>query len=494
MKPHEYLKSIYCHSLALLVDLYHLTMVYGYWKKGWTKKEAVFHLFFRRKPFKGEFAIAAGLEVALEYIQNFRFSQSDLSYLAQLKNSEGNPLFENEFLKYLENFSFSCDIDAMVEGTPVFPYEPILRVRGPIIESQILEAPLLNIINFQTLIATKASRVCWAAHPDPVIEFGLRRAQGIDGAISASRAAFIGGCESTSHVLAGKLFNIPVRGTHAHSWIMAFDDEEESFRAYAEAMPKNCVFLVDTYDTIKGVKKAIKVVKDLKKKGVEMIGIRLDSGDLASLSIEARKLLDEAGFPEAKIMASNELDEFLIKDLKQQGAKINVWGVGTHLVTGKDQPALDGVYKLAAVKDPGGPWQHRLKISEQLAKVSNPGLMQVRRFFNDHGYVADMIFDLETPIGEKCTIVDPFDPTHSRQIERSLKYKDLLVPVLRSGKVVYDAPPLEQIRRYCIEELARFPSTLRRFLNPQPYFVGLDKSFHEKKMSMVEEIKRKNLP
>ncbi|HSW86999.1 MAG TPA: nicotinate phosphoribosyltransferase [Rhabdochlamydiaceae bacterium] len=492
MQSKEYFKSIYCHSLALLVDFYHLTMIYGYWKMGWTKKEAAFHLFFRRKPFKGEFAIAAGLEVALDYIKNFCFTQSDLSYLEQLKDRSGKPLFEEAFLKYLEHFSFSCNIDAMAEGTPVFPYEPIVRVEGPIIEAQLLEAPLLNIINFQTLIATKASRVCWAAKPDPVVEFGLRRAQGIDGAISASRAAFIGGCESTSHVLAGQLFGIPVRGTHAHSWIMAFDDEEESFRAYAEAMPKNCIFLVDTFDSIKGTKKAIKVSKDLKDKGVEMAGIRLDSGDLASLSIETRKLLDEAGFPNAQIMASNELDEYIIQDLKSQGAKINIWGVGTHLVTGKDQPALDGVYKLSAVRDPGGKWQPRLKISEQLAKVSNPGILQVRRFFDDHQCVADMIFDLETKPSERPTIIDPFDPIHIKQVDRSLKYKDLLIPVMRSGKVVYNSPSLEKIRQYCIDELAQFPSTLRRFLNPQPYFVGVDKVFHDKKIEMIEEIKRKN--
>lgn len=492
MEKNAYLKSIYSESLALLCDLYHLTMAYGYWKKGLSHKEACFHLFFRRKPFQGEFAIAAGLETALEYIKRFRFEDSDLAYIEQMRNSEGKPLFERGFLKYLENFSFSCDIDAVPEGTPVFPYEPILRVQGPIIESQILESPLLNMINFQTLVATKAARVCWAARPDPVVEFGLRRAQGIDGAISASRGAYIGGCESTSNVLAGKLFGIPVKGTHAHSWIMAFDDEEESFRVYAEVMPKNCIFLVDTYDTIQGVKKAIKVAKSLKKKGVEMSGVRLDSGDLASLSIAVRKILDEAGFPEAKIMASNELDEFIIRDLKQQGAKVNIWGVGTHLVTGKDQPALDGVYKLSAVREPGGPWMHKLKLSEHLAKVTTPGILQIRRFFNEEGYIADMIYDVDGSINERRLIIDSFDPIHIKTIERSMKYKDLLIPVLRHGKIVYESPPLESIRQSCIEELGKFPSTMRRFLNPQPYFIGLEKNLHEKKLGMIEEKRKKS--
>ena len=351
MTSKDPLKSIYRESLSLLTDFYQLSMAYGYWKLGIAERESVFHLFFRRKPFNGGFAISAGLETVLEFLHGFHYTQTDLAYLEQLNGGDGKPFFDPAFLEYLSKFSFQCDIDAMPEGTPVFPYEPLLRVQGPILQAQLLESPLLNIINFQTLVATKSARICWAARPDPVVEFGLRRAQGIDGALAASRAAFIGGCESTSNVLAGKIYGIPVKGTHAHSWIMAFDDEEESFEAFAQAMPNNCIFLIDTYASIEGVNKAIRVGKNMRDKGVEMIGVRLDSGDLAHLSIEIRKLLDAAGFPDAKIMASNELDEHIIKDLKHQDAKVNVWGVGTNLVTGKDQPALDGVYKISAIKD-----------------------------------------------------------------------------------------------------------------------------------------------
>jgi len=315
---------IYKSSLALLTDLYELTMAYGYWKLGMMERQASFSLSFRRRPFGGNYAIAAGLQTAIEFIEAFRFGESDLTYLEGLKTPNGEYLFEPKFLDYLSKLSLNCDLYAMPEGTPVFPYEPLLFVRGPILEAQILESALLNIINFQTLIATKASRICEAAEGDEVVEFGLRRAQGIDGALSGTRASFVGGCHATSNVIAGKHFGIPVKGTHAHSWIMAFDKEEEAFKAYADVMPNNCIYLVDTYNTIEGVKKAIAVAKTKKEK---MLGVRLDSGDLAQLSIEIRKLLDEAGFTDAKIMASNELDEWVIRDLKMQGAKVNLWGV-----------------------------------------------------------------------------------------------------------------------------------------------------------------------
>lgn len=485
------LNSIYGLSLALLTDLYELTMAYGYWKEGLAEREAVFHLSFRKKPFKGSFAVAAGLETAMEFIDNFHFDESDISYLEGLKGSSGKPLFEPGFLDYLKNFSFSCDIDAMPEGTPVFPYEPLIRVRGPMIQAQLLESALLNIINFQSLIATKAARICWAARPDPVVEFGLRRAQGIDGALSASRASFIGGCESTSSVLAGKLYDIPVKGTHAHSWVMAFDEEEASFRAFAKAMPDSCIFLVDTYDSISGVANAIKIGKELKKEGVEMLGIRLDSGDLAHLSIQIRKMLDEAGFQSAKIMASNELDEQIISDLKHQGAQISIWGVGTNLVTAKDQSALDGVYKLAALQDAEGKWQYKLKISEQIAKVTDPGILQVRRYFNERGYTADMIYDEPTLPKGAHTFLDPTDPTHSSKVRPDAKFKDLLVPVMRKGKSVYKYPSLKEIQKYAQEELDLFHPAIRRFLNPQPYFVGMEKSLYDLKVKMIEEIKER---
>lgn len=485
------LKAVYRHPLPLLTDLYELTMAYGYWKLGIAEREAVFHLFFRRKPFNGGFAVAAGLETALQFLEEFHYSSSDLAYLETLEGNDGKPLFEPAFLDFLSRFSLKCDIDAMPEGTPVFPYEPLIRVQGPILHAQLLESPLLNIINFQTLIATKAARICWAARPDPVVEFGLRRAQGIDGALAASRAAYIGGCESTSNVLAGKIYGIPVKGTHAHSWIMAFDEEEISFEAYAEAMPNNCIFLIDTYDTIEGVKKAIAVGKKMREKGKEMIGVRLDSGDLAHLSIEIRKLLDQGGFSEAKIMASNELDEMIINDLKHQGSKIAIWGVGTNLVTGKDQPALDGVYKLSAIQDEKGKWLYKVKVSEQLVKVTNPGIHQVRRYYNNHGVIADMIYDIYSPLSSEPFCLDPLDPTKVHTFSSEMTYKDLLVPIMKRGKQIYNSPSLEDIRKKTLTELSQFHPAMRRFLYPQPYFVGLERSIYETKLKQIQQVHKK---
>jgi nicotinate phosphoribosyltransferase len=483
--------KIYQGSLALLSDLYELTMAYGYWKQKLADKESVFHLFFRKQPFQGTFAIAAGLETVTDYLENFKFDGADLAYLESLKTGSGAQLFENAFLDYLKDLKFSCDIDAMPEGTPAFPYEPLLRVQGPIIQAQLLESMLLNIINFQSLIATKSARVCWAARPDPVVEFGLRRAQGIDGALSASRASFIGGCDSTSNVLAGKLFGIPVKGTHAHSWIMLFDDEEESFRSFASALPDNCIFLIDTYDSIKGAKKAVKVALEMREKGIEMAGVRLDSGDLAYLSIAVRKILDEAGFPHAKIMASNEMDEFIITALKQQNAQIDIWGVGTNLVTGKDQPALDGVYKLSAIRDPGKKWNYKVKISEQLIKVTNPGILQVRRYRDENGYAADMMYDIASPLPKTCTMIDPFDATHTKNIDSDMAYEDLLVPIFRKGKKVYETPSLEEMKQRTCQELDKFHPSIRRFLYPQPYFTGFEQNLYQTKLALIKEIKER---
>ncbi len=490
MASQELLKTVYKESLALLTDLYELTMAYGYWKLGMMDREAVFHLNFRKPPFKGPFAIAAGLDTALDFLEHFHYSASDLAYLEQLRTDGKEPLFEKKFLDFLSGLSLKCDIDALEEGTPVFPYEPLIRVQGPILHAQLLESPLLNIINFQSLIATKAARICWAARPDPVVEFGMRRAQGIDGALSASRAAYIGGCESTSHVLAGKEFGIPVKGTQAHSWIMAFDEEESSFEAFADVMPRNCIFLIDTYNSIEGAKKAISVAKKMRKKGIEMIGVRLDSGDLVALSIEIRKLLDQGGFPDAKIMASNELDEYLIADLKQQGTKVTIWGVGTNLVTGKEQPALDGVYKLTAIKDEAGRWDYKIKISEQIVKVTNPGILQIRRYFEKDAYCYDMMYDTHAKLSPQCEFLDPFDPTRMQKSKPGMSYKDLLIPVMRKGKRVYDSPSLESIRSKTIQELGRFPSTMRRFLNPEPYFVGMEKSLYDMKLQLIQELRK----
>ncbi|MGB7978963.1 MAG: nicotinate phosphoribosyltransferase [Chlamydiales bacterium] len=470
---------VYNQSLALLTDLYQLTMIYGYWKAGLAERQAVFHIHFRRWPFKGGFAIAAGLETAVQFLQELHFSPSDVSFLEELD------LFEAPFLDFLGKFSFACDIDAMPEGTLAFPYEPLLRVKGPIWQAQLLESPLLNLINFQTLIATKSARICLAAHPDPVIEFGMRRAQGFDGAISASRAAFIGGCESTSDVMAGKLFGIPVRGTHAHSWIMAFDKEEEAFQVFAKMRPKNCVMLIDTYDSVNGVKRAIQVAGAIKD--FELAGVRLDSGDLAKLSIEIRKLLDQAGFLKTKIMASNELDEYLIRDLKQQGAKIDIWGVGTNLVTAKDQPALDGVYKLSAIQNEKGEWIHRLKLSEQTAKVTNPGILQVRRFFDGTLYTADAIYDELTGIESPCAIIDPHDPNREGRGEGN--YFELLVPIFRGGKRIYEPPSLQKVQAHAKKELSRLSPSMERFTNPEQYLAGLEKTLYQKKLELIRKLR-----
>lgn len=480
----------YKQSLALLTDLYQLTMSYGYWKAGLDQKEAVFHLFFRKRPFNGGFTITSGLESVIDYLENFHFDESDLSYLATLKGSDGKVLFDPAFFDYLRNMKFSCDVDAVPEGNVVFPYEPLIRVQGPLIQCQLLESPLLNLINFPTLIATKAARICMAAQGDPVLEFGLRRAQGVDGSLTASRAAYIGGCEGTSNTLAGKMFGIPVRGTHSHSWVMVFDDEQEAFQTYAEHQPNNCIFLVDTYGTLEGVKKAIETGKWLNKQGKKMLGIRLDSGDLAYLSIKSRELLDAAGFNGVKIVASNELDEDVISELKRQGARIDIWGVGTKLVTAGNQPALDGVYKLSAIRDPGQEWKYKLKLSEQMVKISNPGILQIKRYMTNGEYIADAIYDCKMGIKSPPTIIDPFDPTRQRFLNKKWESKDLLVPVFREGRCIYSLPSIKSIQETAKKELTLFYSGVKRFLNPHAYVVGMEKDLYELKVGLIKEVRK----
>ncbi len=431
----------------LFTDLYQLTMAYGYWKQGMAEREAVFHLNYRKWPFGGTFALAAGLQCAAEFLEQLQFSESDLDYLGELG-------FERPFRDFLRGFQFACDVEAVPEGRLVFPYEPLVRVRGPLWQAQILESPLLNLLNFQTLIATKARRVCLAAGGDPVVEFGMRRAQGPDGALSASRAAYIGGCVATSHVWPGKLWGIPVRGTHAHSWVMAFEHEVESFEVFADLMPNRCILLVDTYDSIEGTRRAIQVGLRLRAKGYELAGIRLDSGDLLSLSVACRKLLDEAGFGKTQIMASNELDEGIIRELKAKGAPIAIWGVGTHLVTASGQSALDGVYKLSAIRGKTGAWEDRLKLSEQAAKVTHPGILQIRRTAR-----GDVLYD---------ELVGP-------PVEKG---EDLLVPIFRRGKRVYDFPTLHQVRETALRE--KIPDLQRE--------VKLEPRFAAKKQEMMQRI------
>jgi len=478
--------KMYRRSLALLTDLYELTMAYGYWKLGITGKHATFCLYFREHPFHGGFSVACGLGAVIEYLREIHFDDDDLAYLATLTGGDGQPLFESGFLDYLRALEFALDVDAIPEGTVVFPREPLVRVRGPILPAQILESALLNLINFQTLIATKAARVCLAARGDAVIEFGLRRAQGVDGGVSASRAAYVGGCDAVSNTLAGRLFDIPVKGTHAHSWVMAFDSELESFHGYARALPNNCIFLVDTYHTLDGVRHAVEVGKSLRAQGHQLAGIRLDSGDLAYLSIEARKILDAAGFPDAVIVASNELDEYLIESLKEQGAAINVWGVGTKLATAYDQPALGGVYKLTSLRPPDGVWEPKIKLSEQVIKINIPGQLQVRRYRGEDGFIGDMIYE-ETLGIQQPVIIDPTDPSRHKALPADVPTEDLLVPIFRNGRQVYDIPPLADSRARTQQQLAHLHPSIKRFIHPHEYPVGLEPALADLRNRLIVE-------
>ncbi len=483
------INHLYDTSLSLLTDLYQLTMAYGYWKSGKAEQEAVFNLYFRRHPFQGGFTIACGLSSVISYLNEYGLSQEDVTYLGSLTGSDQLPLFESEFLNYLRELKFTCEVEAIPEGTVVFPNEPLLRIRGPILQCQLLETPFLNLINFQSLIATKAARMRLVAPHDSLLEFGLRRAQGPDGGMTASRAAYIGGFDATSNVLAGKLYDIPVKGTHAHSWVMSFDSELESFETYARYMPNNTTLLVDTYDTIEGVKNAILVGQQLRERGHELAGIRLDSGDLAYLSIEARKLLDAAGFEKTAIVASNDLDEHIMASLKSQGAQINVWGVGTKLVTAYDQPALGGVYKLAALRSAAGEWEYKMKLSEQAIKISTPGIQQVRRYTNAHGFVSDMIYNEEDTIPAAATMIDPYDFTKQRTFDARYSYEDLLQPVFREGRQCYEIPPIEETKQRVQQQLAQLHEGIKRFVNPHTYPVGLEQTLFDTKTKLILKLR-----
>lgn len=492
---------------SLITDLYQITMAQSYWKAGRANMECVFHMFFRKHPFHGGYTVASGLGPFVDWLKRFHTSESDIAYLSSLTGNDGKPLFEPGFLSYLSslNSGLHLDIDAVPEGTIVFPNEPLIRVRGPIVEAQLLETAMLCLVNFHTLVATKAARVVRSASarlgsPDaepaelaPVLEFGLRRAQGIDGGVAATRASYVGGCCATSNVIAGKLFGIPVKGTHAHSWVQSFGAGEiAAFKAYADACPNNCVFLVDTYDTVQGVEHAIEVGKELREKGFELAGIRLDSGDLAWLSKKAREMLDEAGFPKANVYASNDLDEHLIRSLKIQGAPIGVWGVGTKLVTCYDQPALGGVYKLAALKEPGEEeWRHAIKLSEMAIKVSTPGILNARRFKVGGEFVGDVIYDILTKMPETWKAVDPADVTRAKVFPKEAESEDLLVPVMREGKMVWKEPPLSEVRQRVQDQLAMFHPGIKRLENPHEYPCGLEEGLYDLKISLIQKEKEK---
>lgn len=461
-------------SLALVTDLYQLTMAAGYWREGLADRQAVFHHYFRKAPFGGAFAVAAGLANALEWLRNLRFEDDDLAYLRGLRGQAGTPLLQPEFLEFLARLRFTCDLDAVAEGTVMFAHEPLVRVRGPLLQCQLVETALLNIVNFQTLVATKAARVCLAAAPDPVFEFGLRRAQGIDGGLSASRAAYIGGCSGTSNVLAGKLCGMPVKGTHAHSWVVAFESESESFEALARALPNDSVLLVDTYDTLEGVRKAAEVGRRLRERGCRLAGIRLDSGDIASLSIEARRTLDAAGLTDVAIVASNDLDEHSIARLKQRGARVGIWGVGTSIAAAKGQSALSGVYKLSMLRSASGQWAAKAKRSEEPAKASLPGILQVRRFLDGDLIRADLIYDESRPPQGPCTGYEHPAGSAGQRTELRGGHEDLLRPVLRKGEPVGSEDSLETLQARCRSQLARVPQEFLGIRAERPFPVYLE--------------------
>ena len=478
--PNTHLSSLYTGSFGLMTDLYQLTMAYGYWQNGWADRRSVFHLFFRRAPFGQDYAVVAGLELAADFLQRYRFSAEDVQYLGGLTGSNGKPLFSEAFLNYLQRMEFNCEVDAMPEGSIAFPHQPLLRVEGPLLQCQLIETVLLTLVNYSTLIATKSARVVRAAQGDSVLEFGMRRAQGLDGAITAARSAYVGGCHATSNVKAGQIYRIPVKGTHAHSWVMCFGDELEAFRRYADALPNNCIFLVDTYDTLTGVEHAIQVGRQLREVGHEMVGIRLDSGDLAGLSRQARQRLDNAGFPDAAIVASNELDEYSILSLKEQGATIGIWGVGTNLVTAADQPALGGVYKLSAVQNEQGGWEDRLKLSEEAIKTSNPGIQQVWRRYDGEQPVGDAIQDIRDELPGRQ--IWDYQKQGLRDVAEG-EWAGLLQPVFRAGQLVYDFPDLPSVRAYSLSEQQRFAQ-----LDTSDYPNGLAVSLYERKMRLVDAV------
>lgn len=476
-------------NLTLLTDLYELTMMQGYFKTN-SRETVVFDAFYRSNPCDGGYAVCAGLEQIIDYIENLHFDEEDISYLRSLGT------FEEDFLAYLSTFHFSGDIYAIPEGTIIFPREPLIKVVAPIMEAQLVETAILNILNHQSLIATKAARVCYAAKGDGVMEFGLRRAQGPDAGTYGARAAIIGGCCGTSNVLCGQIFDVPVKGTHAHSWIMSFPDEYTAFKAYADMYPNACTLLVDTYDTLKsGVPNAIRVFTEMRDAGIPLTsyGIRIDSGDLAYLSKKARKMLDDAGFPDAVISASNDLDEYLIESLKNQGAAITSWGVGTNLITSKDCPAFGGVYKLAAIQNEKGEFIPKIKLSENTEKVTNPGNKTVYRIYEEdsHKIKADLIcLEGETFDSAKdLKIFDPHEPWKKTLLKGgTYSMRELLVKVFDKGKCIYHSPKVMEIQKYCDEEKDTLWNETKRFVNPHKVYVDLSDKLYDMKKKILNEM------
>ncbi|MDD6194602.1 MAG: nicotinate phosphoribosyltransferase [Lachnospiraceae bacterium] len=476
-------------NLTLLTDLYEMTMMQGYFKSN-KQSTVIFDAFYRNNPSDGGYAICAGVEQVIDYIEHLHFDESDIAYLRSLG------IFEEDFLEYLSNFKFSGDIYAIPDGSVIFPREPLIKVIAPIMEAQLIETAILNIMNHQCLIATKASRVCYAAEGDGVMEFGLRRAQGPDSGTYGARAAVIGGCKGTSNVLAGQLFDVPVLGTHAHSWIMSFPDEYTAFKTYARLYPSACTLLVDTYDTLKsGIPNAIRVFTEMRQEGIPLThyGIRMDSGDLAYLSKEARKMLDEAGFTDAVISASNDLDEYLIQSLKSQGAAITSWGVGTHLITSKDCPAFGGVYKLAAIRSADGSFIPKIKLSENTEKVTNPGNKIIYRIYDNatNKIKADLICLDGEVFDEKqdMRLFDPNEPWKKTTLPGgSYHLKELLVKVIENGRRVYTSPSVLEIRDYCDREKETLWEENKRFVNPSQVHVDLSQKLYDMKQELLHQM------
>ena len=476
------------YTNALLTDFYELTMMAGYLDQGKAEDTAAFDLYFRHNPYGGGYAVAAGMEDAVRTVLEMRFSGDDIRYLRSMRSSRGNQTFPDVFLDYLSRWRFSGEISAVPEGTIVFSHEPLMRVRGRVIECQLIESILLCHVNFQTLIATKAARIWEAARRAPVLEFGLRRAQGPDGAISAARAAIIGGADATSNVLGSANFNIPARGTHAHSWIQSFETELEAFRAYAALFPDECILLVDTYDTLKsGIPNAIQVGMELRDAGHRLAGIRIDSGDLTFLSKKARHALDAAGLDYVKIVASNDLDEYIIADVLAQGGLIDIWGVGTRLVTGAGEAggALGGVYKMAEYNN-----RPKIKISSNLEKMTTPGVKKIVRFYDLEGLMeADALAeDSEDISAGEVLIIDPGNPLRSSTL-RSKRRVELLIPVVAAGELVYKFPSLEQIRAHRKNQLMDLHESYKRLTNPHEYKVGLTQKLWNLKEQMIAAVK-----
>lgn len=478
-------------NLTLMTDLYELTMMQGYFRNKDRNETVIFDAFYRSNPMDSGYAVCAGLEQVIEYINDLHFSAEDIDYL------RGLGIFDEDFLEYLKNFRFSGDIYAIPEGSVMFPREPMIKVIAPIMEAQLVETAILNIINHQSLIATKTSRVCFAARGDGIMEFGLRRAQGPDAGTYGARAAMIGGCIGTSNVLAGRLFDVPVKGTHAHSWIMSFPDEYTAFKTYADMYPSACILLVDTYDTLKsGVPNAIRVFREMRDNGVPLTfyGIRLDSGDLAYLSKKARKMLDEAGFTDAVISASNDLDEYLIDSLKVQGCKITSWGVGTHLITSKDWPSFGGVYKLAAIQDSStGEFIPKIKLSENSEKITNPGNKTIYRIYDkatgkikaDLICLVDETFDENEPL----ILFDPNEPwKKTKLLPGTYELRELMVQVFDKGNCIYHSPKVMDIRSYCQKELDTLWEETRRLVNPHDVYVDLSQKLYDMKISLLNEM------